>query len=760
MMNAADKTTPFSDPGQRLFRDLVESAQDLFWQIDTQGHFRYLNPAWERLFGYSMAEMIGKSFTLFQTPDTAARDQAFMAEVMALPAFHDYETVLLRKDGTPVYSIFSGKQVFADDGVLLGMQGFGYDITQRKQAEMELRISEERYRQLSDSAFEGIMIHEQGVMLDMNHAFVSMFGYDSKAELIGRNSLAGLIAPRSLALIRDRIQNNVTDPMEVYCLRRDGGEFVGMTQTRLVTFQGKQARIITMNDITARKHAEEALKAERERLAVTLRSIGDGVIATNTEGKVMILNVIAERLTGWSQQEAEGRPLNEVFRIIHEISRNDCENPVDKVLSTGEIIELANHTVLIGRDGTERVIEDSGAPIRNAEGKTIGVVLVFRDTTEKKKLTEAAQRTQKLESLGILAGGIAHDFNNLLGGIFGYIDLVHAKSSDETIAHYLAKALSTIDRARALTQQLLTFAKGGVPIRKVAALFPLVEDTVNFALSGAAVTSRFRVAPDLKPCDFDRNQICQVIDNLAINALQAMPMGGTLSVTAENIVLRSGQLERLPPGAYVRLSLRDTGIGIPPEILPRIFDPFFTTKQKGSGLGLATCYSILKQHDGGIDVESEPGKGTVFHLFLPAAAGAPAAEIIREVSSMTGKGRFILMDDEAVIRETTGEMLRMMGYEVVTFAEGKAVIEYLRKQPPGLPGIAAILLDLTIPGGIGGLEVVGEIRKLSAAIPIFVSSGYADDPVMAMPQNYGITGSIGKPFRIAGLTEMLKKYLQ
>ncbi len=886
MTYMTENTAGFSGGSDRLFRELVESSQELFFQIDTEGRYLYLNPAWEKNFGYPLAEMIGHFFFDFQPFETRQRDLSRMAEIMNQPSFHQYETILLHKDGTPRHILFSGKRVFTDSGRLLGTQGFGYDITERKKAEeevrisaaqlrvfitnaptaiamfdsglrylaysdrwledyglgkqnligrhhydvfpsirenefwksihsrclageslkkeedtfvgaggnqewlrwdvrpwflpsgeiggilmltesitarrqveLELRASEERYRNLADMGFESIFIHENDVIVDLNRTLLELLRYDSKEEIIGKKGLELVVAPQSRELIRERLRARTTGPSEVWCIRKDGSQFLAETQAREITYQGRPMRLVNIRNITARKQAEEAIAAEKERLAVTLQSIGDGVIATDTAGCVMIMNTVAENLTGWPQHEAMGLPLNQVFQIVHEISRLPCENPVDKVFATGDTIELANHTLLISRDGTERVIADSGAPIRSAEGKTLGVVLVFRDMTEKQKLIVAAQRTQKLESLGILAGGIAHDFNNLLSGIFGYIDIAHAKCKEETLSAYLAKAMATIERARGLTHQLLTFAKGGVPIRQTQALFPFVEETVNFVLSGSSVTSRFEVAPNLRPCDFDRNQIGQVFDNLAINAQQAMPNGGVLLVRAENMRLKTNQVDGLPEGEYVRISFSDTGIGIPPEIISRIFDPFFTTKQKGSGLGLATCYSILNQHDGNIEVESESGKGTVFHVYLPTSPNVPATESKPALREVKGRGRFLLMDDEAVIRETLGEMLRMVGFEVITFAEGKAVIDYLKQTPQGLQGISAIMLDLTVPGGMGGREAMVEIRKISSDIPIFVSSGYGDDPVMAEPEKFGIAGSIGKPFRRAALLELLQKHL-
>jgi PAS domain S-box-containing protein len=370
-----------------------------------------------------------------------------------------------------------------------------------------------------------------------------------------------------------------------------------------------------VKDISERKWAEAAIAEEKERLAVTLRSIGDGVITTDTRGAIVIMNSVAEELTGWTQAEAEGKPLDAVFNTVSEATRERCSSSVERVLSTGRIVELASHALLVSRQGTERLIADSGAPITDRDGKTIGVVLVFRDITEKQRVSEVMQRAAKLDALGILAGGIAHDFNNLLTGIFGYVELARARSSDEQVLEYLDGTLAAMNRARSLSMQLLTFAKGGAPAQKRTQMIPLIRETVQFALSGAGVSCQFSLPDDLWTCHVDRNQIAQVIDNIVINAQQAMPYGGFLEVAARNVFADEGRLPALTRGNYVKLSIKDQGIGISKDVLPRIFDPFYTTKTKGHGLGLATCYSIVSRHGGCIEVESELGKGSLFHVY-------------------------------------------------------------------------------------------------------------------------------------------------
>jgi CheY-like chemotaxis protein len=379
---------------------------------------------------------------------------------------------------------------------------------------------------------------------------------------------------------------------------------------------------------------------------------------------------------------------------------------------------------------------------------------------ERLKIEQHLRQAQKLESLGVLAGGIAHDFNNLMSGIFGYINLAQATAIDTQRVEYLSKAMASIDRARGLTRQLLTFAKGGAPERKTEPLGPVLLETAPFALSGSNVTCICRIPDDLWPVAFDRNQITQVIDNIVINAQQAMPMGGTIEIIAQNILLGEKEFATLPGGRYVKISVRDQGIGIPHDLLPRIFDPFFTTKAKGHGLGLATCYSIVKQHDGFIDVDSEPGKGTVFHLYFPASSEPAAIGFQRPVPRFKGSGCILVMDDEKTTREAVAEMIQTLGFSVVQASNGSEALQQFRAGLEQGKPFTAVLADLTVPGGMGGVAMAGDLRKTDVETPVFVTSGYADDPAMARPEAYGFTASLRKPCTLSDLSALFEKHLK
>jgi len=526
---------------------------------------------------------------------------------------------------------------------------------------------------------------------------------------------------------------------------------------------GKIMGVIVFSvDITELKRVEEALANEKERLDVTLRSIGDGVITTDVEGRVVLINQVTEQLTGWTQAEAAGKPLTEVFHIINELTREVCENPVEKVLKTGQIIGLANHTVLVARDGTEYVIADSGAPIRDSKGQIIGVVLVFRDITKQQKIEEELLKVEKLESIGILAGGIAHDFNNILTAIIGNISIAKLSIDPAGTAYArLVEAEKASLQAKHLTQQLLTFAKGGAPIVKTTSIVDLIKESVTFTLRGSNVRCEFIIQDDLWPVEVDEGQIGQVLNNLIINADQAMPNGGLITVKAENVFVSTDDPLPLAAGEYVRLSIKDQGIGIPQEHLPKIFDPYFTTKQKGSGLGLATSFSIIKKHDGYINVETELGKGTTFYVYLPASRKAIVQQKVSDERLDIGNRESVLvMDDEALIRDVTGQMLEIIGYVPAYACDGdEAIMLYKNALQAGCP-FDAVIMDLTIPNGKGGKETIRKLREIDPNVKAIVSSGYSNDPVMANYQAYGFQAVITKPYKIKELSEILRKVLR
>ena len=513
-------------------------------------------------------------------------------------------------------------------------------------------------------------------------------------------------------------------------------------------------------EIAEREHAEKGLAEEKERLAVTLRCIGDGVISTDMNGTVVMMNQVAEQLTGWPNDEAVGRPLDRIFRLVDETTREGIEQPAVRVLATGEAIHSLTPALLVARYGVERVVADSAAPIRQRSGAIIGAVLVFRDITEKRRLESEILKASRLESLGILAGGIAHDFNNILMGILGNISIARLRSrADAELAERLDEAEKASLRARDLTQQLLTFSRGGVPVKKSAAIGDLLREWAAFATRGSKARCEFAIAPGLWPVEIDTNQIGQVIDNLVINAAQAMPAGGIIGLRADNEVVEDDRLFPRPRGRYVRIDVVDQGIGIPPEDLPKIFDPFFTTKPQGTGLGLTTSYSIVSKHDGLLTVESQPGAGTAFHLYLPASRRAAEAAPETAPAPPRGRGRILVMDDDEMIRQVLGQMLTGLGYQPEFARDGGEALErFQRARGEGRPH-DAVIMDLTIPGGMGGRETIQKLRAIDPGVKAIVSSGYCNDPVIADYRRHGFAAILVKPYQRDELVRVLEAVL-
>ena len=362
--------------------------------------------------------------------------------------------------------------------------------------------------------------------------------------------------------------------------------------------------------------------------------------------------------------------------------------------------------------------------------------------------------------MGVLAGGIAHDFNNLLNAIMGNIDLaVMDLDPGDRIHESLSRAEKAVLRAKDLTQQLLTFSKGGAPIKKEASISELIRESADFAIRGSNAKCGFDLPEDLWKVEIDLGQMSQVINNVVLNGIHAMPGGGQIYIRAENIVIGNDSPE-LRHGKYVKVSIKDTGSGIPKEHLPRIFEPYFTTKHTGSGLGLATTYSIIKKHDGHIEVASDIGKGTIFSVFLPAFSGIAALNPLPvEKLSKKGRGRVLLMDDDDMVRTTTSEMLRRIGYEVVESAEGNETLEkYKTARNSGEP-FDAVILDLTIPGGMGGKETILKLREFDPGVKAIVSSGYSSDSIMANYLQYGFSGVLTKPYQTKDLSSVLQKVI-
>jgi len=506
-----------------------------------------------------------------------------------------------------------------------------------------------------------------------------------------------------------------------------------------------------------RRQAEEALKVSEERYRAIFHEAHDGIVLIEAEtGRIANCNPRLEEMTGRSLSDLTRMKIWDLCPLdkIEKVKEGFRELSGEKY---GESMEFE----LRKPDGTLVPIEFVSKWV---DFQNINLVLsVARDITERKQAQEAFQKIDKLKSVGTLAGGIAHDFNNILTGVFGNISIAKEDlPKDHPSFKPLEEAEKAMNRAIRLTGQLLTFAKGGAPVTERIRLETLIEDVVRFDLSGSNVKLSFKSAGDLWLAEADKGQIQQVFSNLTINARQAMPDGGHLYIELENADIIKSPVPGLAQGKYIQITVSDDGIGIAPKHIDRIFDPYFSTKQAGSGLGLATTHSIIHQHGGCLNVNSLVGKGTTFTLYLPASKSQQLSETIlpeAKCSDVEQSARILVMDDEKMICDLLTKMLEKGGYSVETADGGRQAIEkYKQALDAGNP-FDIVIMDLTIPGGIGGKEAIKGILKIHPEARVVVSSGYANDPVMANYAAYGFSGIAAKPYTRDKLLEVLRQVL-
>lgn len=519
----------------------------------------------------------------------------------------------------------------------------------------------------------------------------------------------------------------------------------------------------SINEITKREKVESDLLEEKERLFVTLRNIGDGVITTDREERVIIMNKIAEKITEYSYDESIGKNINEVFKLIDQKTNKPIKNLFDKTIKDGQIISLPLSTILIRKSGKALIIDDSIAPIKDKYSKIIGFVIVFRDVTEQRKLEQEYFNSQKIESIGVLAGGIAHDFNNILTSIIGNISLLRIEGvKDQTNTSLLEEIENAAVQASNLTKELLTFSKGGSPVKTLASITEIIKIFSKFTLHGSKSTIEFDFPDILWPVDVDKSQIGQVIQNLVLNADQAMDKGGIIKINCENISFDDTQFILLESGNYIKITVKDEGKGISQENIHRIFDPYFTTKSNGKGLGLSICHSIVKNHGGVINVESVIEKGSTFSVFLPAKPD----EKIKIVNSdhedpkiFSEKHRFLVLEDEDQIIRMIKKICSHLNFEVKIVKDGSEVISLYQKELNNGRKFDIVLLDLTIPGGLGGEETAKILLNIDSHVKIIISSGYSTGEIMSNYKNYGFKGVLPKPYSINDFSNKINEIL-
>jgi PAS domain S-box-containing protein len=782
-------------------RGMVAAAGEGMGELSGEGGMVRASPALARIFGCASPDEL-----LALTPADLARRHVFPAaweqrlrRAVAGEAVEEVEAELRRPDGTTLWVTQTLRAVRPPIGPA-HVRLWVANIADRKRATVALGASEQRYRVLFDHLPIGIVEYDyrpvvawfeelrgKGVT-DLNEWLRQhpemLRSPVVRAAVVGANVAAlRLFGLRTLAEGIANIDRIYTGDVHEarrkvlltlwYGRHETDGDFTVQTPDERVLrliFRWRVPLIdgephfdrtqLVLVDVTEIKSAEHALAAERERLSVTLRAMSEAVVTIDQAGIVQFMNDAAAQLTGWPVGAAVGHALREVFVLGSDKTSQPLTAPLAQALSSDRPVDLPPYTMLRPREGPPRSVEGRIAPMHDLRGQAIGAVLVVRDVTHRSRLEADLLRASKLESIGVLAGGIAHDFNNLLSIVMGNLSLAAMEcEATSPAAQRLREGERALLRARDLTHQLLTFAKGGEPVRAAVPLTEVVRDAAQFSLHGSAVRCEFNISTDLRPADADKGQIGQVVQNLVINAVQAMPGGGLIRLSLHNETLGEGEVVTLTAGDYLRLEIADSGRGIAPEHLSRIFEPFFTTKEFGSGLGLATVYSVIKKHRGHIAVESSVGTGTTFRIWLPAARPEPFRPVPVAGAFEPIKGRILFMDDEEPIRMMTKTLLERLGLEVKVTADGhEAVREYAAARDSGQP-YDVVIFDLTVPGAMGGADAMREILKLDPTAKGIVSSGYSSDPVMANFQAHGFRGSVPKPYRMSDFSRTLREVM-
>ncbi len=568
--------------------------------------------------------------------------------------------------------------------------------------------------------------------------------------------------PRQLQQIEEIAQKYRVDPTillkEARAYESRPKFIIEMTKKRLEN----SAKLI--GALLESKLTQKKLQQEQEQLSVTLQSIGDAVITTDIHGKIILINDVAQALTGWNREDACGRSLTDVFQIINEQTQTACENPVKKVLKTNEVVELANHTILISRDGTRRAIADSAAPIVDTCRNTIGVVLVFRDMTEKLDLENALRHAHKMEAIGKLAGGIAHEFNNILSIIIGNNELVMEELPEWSLARESTEEIRIAGmRARDVVKQLLTFSRKDNAVKKVMEFRSVVQESMKLIRSStpANIGIKQTLPDDIYPVIGNETQINQLLINLCNNAVDAMPAtGGILTIELSNEIVDKKMAKHhsnLVPGRYAKLVVSDNGMGMDKETIDRIFEPYYTTKDigKGSGIGLAVVHGIVERHGGSIITDSNPGQGTVFSIFFPAYEGQAEQEIDEQEILPTGEESILYVDDEPSIAKLGKFHLEKLGYKAESTTDPLEALEMVKKNPGRFD---LIISDMAMPNMTGD-QLIVEILKLRPDMPTIICTGYSAKFSEKEAVEIGVGSFVMKPLDKAEFAKKVRKVL-
>lgn len=796
------KTEAALRESERQYRNLFENIPTGVYRTTPDGRIVMANPSLVRMLGYSSFDELAVRNLELEGFDSSYSRSEFKELLDREGEVRGTEAAWKRRDNSVIFVRENARAIRGEDGSVLYYEGTVEDVTDKKRAEEALQESllllskKSRYEEIISTVTQSVhrSINLQDVLENaveeiskniggVNNIFISLVE-GKEAVLKAHRGYPDWFIERvsRIPYPKGATWRTIIEGKPMYCPDVDKDDAIGPAGREVGTksylsmplrlgdhtvgvmninslekdaFDEEELKlleIVAQQIETAINNARqaEALGQSEERYRTLFNQSPIGVCIIDRDLRITQCNEKMVQIFRSSYEKVIGLDLGKL--------KDQSFVPIVKKAFAGQV---GHHETYYEAttSSAELWLSARAVPLRDAEENVIGVMGVVEDITERKKMEEELLKAQKLESLGVLAGGIAHDFNNHLTVILGNISLVKINTGfDDRNFKRLIEAEKACIRARDVASQLITFSKGGMPVKREVSMGKIIRESAAFPPVGSNVRWEFAMAEGLWPVEVDERQIGQAMRNLLINAGQSMPEGGVIRVRAENVNEVETGVKPAPTkeGRYVKITVEDEGVGIPQEYLSRIFDPYFTTREKGSGLGLASVHSIIKNHNGYIGVESEIGMGTKFYIYLPAIKEDKEAPG-NEDNCAGVKGTVLVMDDEAVVREIFGEILNHLGYGVEFAKDGNEVIEIYQKARDGGNPFDLVIMDLTVPGGMGGREAIERLQKIDPGIKAIVSSGYSNDPIMSDYKKYGFMGVISKPYKIEDLSQIIGK---
>ncbi|MDX2434504.1 MAG: PAS domain S-box protein [Desulfobacterales bacterium] len=639
--------------------------------------------------------------------------------------------------------------------------GFMQELTNR-----DLRRSEKKFRAIFDQTFQFIgLLDIKGTLLAANKTSLDVL--DIKEEDLLGNPFWETPWWNHSPELQKKLKNAIDRAAKGEFVRFEASHFNKEGNSFYVDFSLKPVHDDTGNvimlipegrDITERIYAQEALQESQERYQGIYNATSDTIfIHDAATGAIIDVNQAMLDMYGYTKEEALKLTVDNFSAGEPPYTQNEADEKINAALLFG----LQTFEWKAKRKNGELFWVEVALKFTEFHGKRF-IIAAVRDISDRKQVEEELIKIKKLESIGVLAGGIAHDFNNILAAILGNISLANLllKPDEVKVHSLLQEAEKASLRAKGLTQQLLTFSKGGEPVKSLASISDVIMDSTEFILRGSDVKCEYSFPDDLWHAEIDRGQISQVIQNIILNSRQAMPEGGIITIHCENYVYNGTLTLPIAAGDYIKVSLVDRGVGIPRDLLDKIYDPYFTTKHEGNGLGLAVTHSIIIQHKGHIAADSKQGQGTTVTIYLPAFKQKKLKEQKEEPLPVGGKAKILFMDDDKMVRTMANEMLSHYGYEVFLAQDGQEAITLYRESLKDGAHIDLVIMDLTVPGGMGGKETIKEIIAANPQVKAIVSSGYSNNPIMANYGEYGFSAAVSKPYRQEELIKVINRIIE